>query len=65
MAASVLIARLIGPILLVAAVAMLVDLKDMQKMARDFLENRSLIFLSGFLTMLAGLAIANNHNIWR
>jgi len=44
---------------------MLVDLKDMQKMARDFLENRSLIFLSGFLTMLAGLAIANNHNIWR
>ena len=64
MAASILIARLIGPILLVAAIAMLVDVKDMQKMAREFLESRALIFLSGFLTMLAGLAIANSHNIW-
>lgn len=64
MAASILIARLIGPILLVAAIAMLADIKGMQKMAREFLENRALIFLSGFLTMLAGLAIVNSHNIW-
>ena len=33
-------------------------------MAREFLDNRALIFLSGFPTMFAGLAIANNHNIW-
>lgn len=64
MAATILIARLIGPILLVAAIAMLVDVKDMQKMAREFLESRALIFFSGFLTMLAGLAIVNSHNIW-
>ena len=64
MSASILIARLIGPILLVAAIAMLANVKDMQKMAHEFLENRALIFFSGFLTMLAGLAIANNHNVW-
>ena len=64
MATSVLIAKLIGPILLVAAIAMLADAKDLQEMAREFLKDRALIYVTGVLVMLGGLAIVNNHNDW-
>jgi len=64
MATSILIAKLIGPILLVAAIAMLANTKDLQELAQGFLNDRALIYLSGILAMLAGLAIVNNHNVW-
>ena len=64
MANSILIAKLIGPILLVAALAMVAKPKDLQEMALGFLNDRALIWFAGVLTMLAGLAIVNAHNIW-
>lgn len=64
MATSIPIAKLMGPILLVAAIAMLADAKDLQEMAREFLKDRALIYVTGVLAMLGGLAIVNNHNIW-
>ena len=64
LATSILIAKLIGPVMLVAAIAMLVDAKGLQEMAREFLKDRALIFVTGVLAMLGGLAIVNNHNIW-
>ncbi len=64
MATSILIAKLIGPIFLVAAVAMLANPKDIQEVGREFLKNRALIYLAGILAMLGGLAILINHNIW-
>jgi uncharacterized protein YjeT (DUF2065 family) len=64
MATSVLIARLIGPVLLVAAIAMLADTKNLQEMAREFLKNRALIYITGILAMLGGLAVVNAHNDW-
>ena len=64
MATSILIAKLIGPIVLVAAIVMLARPKDLQEMARGFMDDRALIYISGVLTMLAGLAIVNNHNVW-
>ena len=64
MATTILIAKLIGPILLVAAITMLMDAKDLQDMARGFLKDRALIYVSGVLAMLGGLAIVNTHNHW-
>ncbi len=64
MATSILIAKLIGPVMLVAAIAALVDAKDLQEMTREFLKDRALIFVTGVLAMLGGLAIVNNHNFW-
>ncbi len=61
---SVWIAKLLGPVLLVAAIPMLVSPKDLQEVAREFLNNRALIFITGVLAMVAGLAITNSHNIW-
>jgi hypothetical protein len=31
---------------------------------REFIANRALIFLTGILTLLAGVAIVNVHNVW-
>jgi len=64
METSILIAKLIGPIVVVAGVTMLVNPKAMIDMAHEFLASRALIFIAGFLALLGGLAIVNTHNLW-
>jgi len=64
MTATILLARLIGPVLLVAGLIALFNPKLLVEMAREFLAGRALLFLAGVLAMLAGLAIVNTHNIW-
>ena len=43
---------------------MIVEHETMRALAQEFLTNRGLIYLSGILTLLAGLAIVNAHNLW-
>ncbi len=64
MQTSIFIARLIGPVLLVAGAAALANPRDLHDMARDFMASRALIALAGFLALLGGLAIVNTHNVW-
>ena len=61
---SLFLAKLIGPVLITVAAAMLINRDNMRDMAADFLEHRGLIFLAGVLTLLAGLAIVITHNVW-
>ncbi len=64
MQTSILIARLLGPVLAVAGLAGLMNPKAVQEMAREFLASRALIFIAGVLALVAGLAIVNAHNLW-
>ena len=64
MANSLYLARLIGPVALVVAIALLLDREGYRVMARQFLDSPALIFLSGLLIMTAGLAIVFSHNVW-
>ena len=64
MATSFFIARLIGPILLVAAITMVANPKDLMEITWAFLKDRALVFVTGVLAMLGGLAIVNDHNVW-
>ena len=64
MQTSILIARLLGPILVVAGLAGLINPKAVQEMGQEFLGSRALIFLAGVLALVAGLAIVNTHNLW-
>ena len=64
MANSVFLARLIGPVLLAVAVGLFVNAASYRTLADEFLRSRALIYLSGVLTMLAGLAIVLTHNRW-
>ncbi len=61
---SLFLARLIGPILVVLAIGLLVRQDSWRAMASDFISSRPLVFLTGFLTLLGGLALVNTHNVW-
>ncbi len=64
MQASTFLARLIGPLLLAIGAGMLLNGTAFRTMAGQLLYAHALIYLSGVLTMLAGLAIINVHNLW-
>jgi uncharacterized membrane protein HdeD (DUF308 family) len=59
MDASIYIARIIGPLLIVNSIGVLVGGKAYRAMAQEFLKSRALIYLTGFITLLIGLAIVN------
>jgi hypothetical protein len=61
---SLFLAKLLGPILLSISAAVLINQVNMREMATDFLQHRGLIFLTGILTLTAGLAIVLTHNVW-
>jgi hypothetical protein len=64
MATSVFLAKLIGPVLLVASIGLFLNMAGYGAMAQEFLRSPALIYLAGILTMTAGLAIVLAHNVW-
>ncbi len=64
MDSSLFIARIAGPFFIVIGLAILIDREGAIAMGRQFMESRALIFLAGMITLVAGLAIVNTHNIW-
>ncbi|MCK5712600.1 MAG: hypothetical protein KAI25_07790 [Hyphomicrobiaceae bacterium] len=58
------LAQLIGPVLIVIGVGLLLKKTEFREMATDFLSSRALIFVSGLLTLVTGLAIVLTHNVW-
>lgn len=69
MLTSVYLARLIGPVMLAVGLGLLVNPATFRAIARQFLDSTPLIFLSGLLTMTAGIAILLAHRVvapdWR
>lgn len=61
---SIFIAKLIGPIILVAGLVGLLNTKAVQDVGRSFLANQAMIFLGGILALLGGLVLVNVHNVW-
>ena len=64
MAQSKLIAGFIGPLLMAMGVAMLINRHLFPEMIGQLAHNYALIFLSGVLSLLAGIAIVRVHNVW-
>ena len=64
MAHSRLIAGFIGPVLLALGVAMLINRDLFPAMVGQLADSYALIFLSGILSLLAGIAIVRVHNVW-
>lgn len=64
MQTSVFLAQLIGPVMLVAALGLLINRDGYRAMALSFLESAPLIYITGVLAMTAGIAIVLNHNVW-
>ena len=64
MPSSKTIAGLIGPTLIAIAVALLVNLESFPALAESVSRDLLLIFVSGVLMFVAGLAIVRVHNRW-
>ena len=58
------IARFLGPVFIVAAVPMITAPHRVGALNESFLANRALVYVSGILALVAGLAIVNTHNLW-
>jgi len=56
---SIVVARIIGPLLLVNGVAMLLNGKSYKAIVEEFLNSRALVYLAGFMTMFIGLEVVN------
>ena len=61
---SKMIAGLIGPTLVAIAAGMLLNLGSFPELAQEISREPGLIFVSGILLLVAGLAIVRAHNIW-
>lgn len=68
MATSKHIARLMGPLLLVIGIGMVMGMltegDGYSSLLKEFISSRALIFVTGVLALLAGVAIVNAHNHW-
>jgi cytochrome bd-type quinol oxidase subunit 2 len=64
MPSSKTIAGLIGPTLIAIAVALLLNLESFPALAESVSRDPLLIFVSGVLMFIAGLAIVRVHNRW-
>ncbi len=64
MQTSLFIAKLIGPILVVAGLTGALNTQLLREVGREFLASPALLFIAGFMALLGGLAVVNTHNIW-
>jgi hypothetical protein len=62
---SFFLARLMGPTFVVIALGMLINLGMYENMIAEALHPGFLFYLSGLLSLLAGLTIVNLHNRWQ
>ncbi len=61
---SMFLARLLGPTFVAIGLGMLINLGMYESMVAEALHTGILFYLSGLLSLLAGLSIINLHNIW-
>ncbi len=68
MSTSRYIARLMGPVLLIIGIGMVMGMLTegdaYSSLLKEFIASRALIFVTGVLALVAGVAIVNAHNVW-
>ena len=64
MQASKILARIIGPVMVIPAVGMFLNFAEYQRLYEEFSKSPSLCYLGGFMALLMGLIILQFHNKW-
>jgi hypothetical protein len=62
--ASIFIARLLGPLIVVMAVALLAQPESYRAILKEFIHSAALCYLAGFFGLLGGIALVLVHNVW-
>jgi len=61
---TTILAQIMGPVLVAAGIGFLLHPKFYKKMISDFEKHEGFTYLTGILTMILGLIVVLNHNIW-
>ncbi|HZC54598.1 MAG TPA: hypothetical protein VE396_00940 [Xanthobacteraceae bacterium] len=64
MQASIFLARLLGPLLLLPGLGMLLTPRLFKTMGTELVGSLTLIYLFGLIDLASGLAIVLTHNVW-
>ena len=64
MQASIFLARLLGPLLLLPGIGLLINQRAFRTMASEVIGSITLVYLFGLMDFAAGLAILLVHNVW-
>jgi hypothetical protein len=64
MQASIFLARLLGPLLLLPGLGLLTNQRAFRTMAGEVIGSVTLVYLFGLMDFAAGLAIVLVHNVW-
>ena len=64
MQTSIFIAKLLGPIFVLVGIAMMSKPDAFRTLLKEFIESHVLMYLAGFLGLVAGLALVLTHNVW-
>ena len=64
MATSILLAKILGPYLIIVAIGIMFNPKFYQKMIEDFFKNAALLYLGGVMALIIGMVIVLFHNVW-
>ena len=61
---SILIAKYMGPVMLVAGLSFFINRKNLRAIFEDFMSSPGLIFIAGFIALVLGLTLVIFHNHW-
>ena len=64
MEVSVFLARIIGPLFILIAVGVLLNVQHYRAMAADFLNSPPLYYLTGTTAFIVGMVLIIHHNLW-
>jgi hypothetical protein len=64
MTASIFLARLLGPLLLLPGIGILINPRGFRTMANEVVRSVTLVYLFGLIDFAAGLAILLTHHVW-
>ena len=64
MQASIFIARLLGPLIVVVAIALFAKPAMFRAMLQEFIGSPIWLYFAGFAGFLAGMALILTHNVW-
>lgn len=64
METSILLARILGPVMAIIGAGVLINRDYLKKTVKDLIGSPALILFMGIFTMVLGLLMVLNHNIW-
>ena len=64
METSKLLARIMGPVMIVQAIGIVINFAQFQRMYEEFSKSPSLCYLGGLMAFLLGLLVLQFHNRW-